>query len=134
MKTKFYLPLMFLFFLGLTSCSIDDDNGEIGSVEAHLMGRWDLEGYTVNGTFMAAQGDILEFKTGGVVVWHSGEEEVTGNYTLSGNQLALNFPDGGDIFTMQTLNITTLLLYNEEEFDDVEGVDEVQYHFKKLPE
>jgi hypothetical protein len=133
MKTKFYLPVMILFLLGFSSCSIDDDNGDIDSVEAHLIGKWDLEGYTVNDNFMAAEGDILEFKVGGVMVGHSDDGEVAGNYTISGNQLALNFPEGGDIFTIQTLNITTLLLYNEEEFDHVEGVDEVLYHFKKLP-
>lgn len=134
MKTKFLIPAMFLFFMGITSCSIDDDNGGKDSVEAHLAGRWDLEGHTVNGTFYTTtEESILEFKAGGVIVAHFNEEEVTGNYSFSGNQMAINFPDRSDLFTIETLSITTLKLFNEEEFDEEAGVDEVIYHFKKLP-
>lgn len=133
MKTKILLPVMFLFFIGV-SCSIEDDSGNINSVEAHLLGKWDLEGHTVNGDFQeASEESILEFRRDGVIVGHSAEGEVTGSYTLSGNQIALNFPNGGDIFTIETLNITTLNLFNEEEFDDDPGLDAVLYQFRKLP-
>lgn len=126
---------MFLFFMGITSCSIDDDNGGIDSIEAHLIGRWELKGHTVNGNFQAATDEsILEFKAGGVITGHFEEGEVTGNYSVSGNQMALNFPDKGKVYTIQTLNITTLDLFIEEEFDEVTGVDEVVYHFNKLPD
>lgn len=134
MKTLKFLPFIFLVFLGFTSCSIEDDNEGIGSVEAHLLGKWDLEGHIVNGVFEEAEEEaVLEFKSGGVLVGHSDEGEVTGNYSLSGNQLALVFPGGGDIFIIETLTINVMKLYIEEDFDDVAGLDEVLYQFKKLP-
>lgn len=134
MKTKFLYSMICLLFLGITSCSVGDDNADLSETEAHLLGKWDLEGYTVNGTFQeASEETIIEFQRSGVLVGHFTEGEVTGTYSFSGDQLALNFPEGGEIYTIDRFFNNILKLKIEEEFDDQEGIDEVVYHYKKLP-
>lgn len=123
-----------LLFLGITSCSVEDDKGDLSETEAHLLGRWDLEDYTVNGTFQeASEETIIEFQRSGVLVGHFTEEEVAGTYSFSGDQLALNFPEGGKIYTIDKFFYNILRLKIQEKFNDQEGINEVVYHYKKLP-
>jgi hypothetical protein len=114
-----------------TSCN-DDDNDDTSTNQANILGNWQLSSETSNGEATTLTDcelqDFLLFESNGNLTntYKYGDNcEITETtiltYSISGNNMTLNFEDESNTAEITTLNATSLTLKFVEE--ESEGTD-----------
>jgi hypothetical protein len=151
---KFWYLLLLPLFMGLTACNDDDDDDNSSvSNASEIIGMWELS--NVKGTLVedgvketfdvSPQADLHRFEEVDVAdytrwvfnddktfigyeydngVW-SKYANIT--YNISGNKLTLKNIARSEVYTIKTLNATTLVVYFEESDDDYSLSMDVTY-------
>ena len=146
MKTIKILFALLPLFLIFPSCSSDDDEpaDNNSQVISQLLGKWQLDEVSVDGQEIPEDLDIIfEFKTGGIITItgnffldddRADDDEVfSGTYTVNNN--VINITIDGDTMPHNILQISNTLLRLSARFDadDDPELDNVIYHFIKMP-
>ena len=146
MKTIKILFALLPLFLIFPSCSSDDDEpaDNNSQVISQLLGKWQLDEVSVDGQEIPEDLDIIfEFKTGGIITITGNffldddgaddDEVFSGTYTVNNN--VINITIDGDTMPHNILQISNTLLRLSARFDadDDPELDNVIYHFIKMP-
>ncbi len=145
MKTIKILLALLPLFLIFPSCSSDDDNDSDNNsqVISQLLGKWKLDGVTVNGgDFEPIPSDdqfIYEFKTGGVITITADffddlddDDVISGTYTVNNNILNVTMDGESLSHTILQITTTSLRLSARMDADEDPGLDDVVFFFTKM--
>ena len=141
-KKKLCFLMMAVFFLGMTACSDDDEEGIAGDAKTLIVGTWEStwsKGYEIyegekEEWDEAYTEDVYTFKNDGSGTYKdvSGSTPYTEDFTwsISGNKLKITFNGYSDEATIKTLNGTTLVIIAQEKDENEEFYDEISFKKK----
>ncbi|WP_256009533.1 lipocalin family protein [Desertivirga xinjiangensis] len=140
MKKQNFLFLMFVAVtVAFSSCKKDDDENN----SAKIVGKWNLkkevEKEYKNGQLIETDeysyeaGAYVEFKSNGTVDWNDdGSDPEIYSYRVDGNKLTLIEDDDTDVYTIEELTSSKLVISESDEY--TEGNDKIKEVYQYVME